>query len=54
MSKHPGVVEKVIILHINVLAHSADAVKNVLWHWGQEVLRYLLISVHVAVTWFPD
>ena len=33
-------VANVIILHIDTVAHSADAVKNILWHWGQKVLQY--------------
>jgi len=35
MYKHAGVVANSIILHI---AYSADAVKIILWHWGQDVL----------------
>jgi hypothetical protein len=48
MEEHPEMVENVIILHINAIAHSADTVKNVLWHGGRKcynILPLLLISV---------
>ena len=40
MQKHAGEVANVIILHIIAVAQSANAVKNVLWHWGQEVFQH--------------
>jgi hypothetical protein len=53
----PELVENAIIVHDNAIVHSADIVKNFLWHWGgmfYSTFPILLASIHVIMIWFSN